>query len=224
MSISLSRVEHDIPLKAGDQIYGVYQSCIQFNQECDRPTYYIRDFVSSRDDFPFYRSGRAEDGSAFEYVSDDPQHHPKVDYFGFCSPVLTGFYLDAAKAEKARKAVYVEAFKTLRCRVIELTYYSVDNYQANEQHLKAWAKERSIQVLESIDQVVDNYQSKNYLAGQPSEAWSYYLSLLTSLEQQQRFDELYELWELSNRRPLAFIKNYEIDRDCYLRRSARSGC
>src|SRR5512147_1136549 len=108
----------DIFLKAGDQIYGVYQSCVQFNEESERPRYYIRDFVSSRDNFLFYRPDTTAEGSPMEYVSEDPKHYPKHDYFGFCSPQLIGFYLDEAKAEEARKSVYVNALKSLHYSVI----------------------------------------------------------------------------------------------------------
>lgn len=212
--INSPALELGIPLKVGDRIYGVYQSCVQYNEECKYPPYYIRHYVESRDNFPFYRPDETEDGGTFEYVSDAPAYHPKYNDFGFCTSRLVCYCVEKARAEEIAKVAYIDKFKNLPCRVIDLTDYPIDRFEENDQDLKAWAKAHDIQIADKVDEI-----ASTHLAWNISGAWQYYLCLLTSLQQQKRFDLLRELWELSKRRPLGFVQEYIIDRNCYLRLS-----
>lgn len=212
--INSSALELGIPLKVGDRIYGVYQSCVQYNEECEYPRYYIRHYVDSRNEFPFYRPDITENGEAFEYVSDAPEHSPKHNDFGFCNSRLICYCVEKARAEGIAKVAYIDKFKSLPCGIIDLTDYPIDEFEENDQVLKAWAKAHDIQIAEGIDKVASTHPTWNR-----SGAWQYYLCLLTSLHQQKQFNLLRELWELSKRRPLGFVQEYIIDRDCYLRLS-----
>lgn len=204
--VNSPKLEPGIPLRVGDRICGVYQSCVQYNEESLYPRYYIRHWVENHERFPFYRSdpARLTNGKIFEYVSDAPEYHPSYSVFGFCHPRLVCYCIEQTAAAESAKVAYNEKFRNLPCSVDELTNYPIGEFELNSVDLKAWVKAHDIKLSAEMP--------KN-----PSNAdWEYYRCVLRSLQQQEQFDLLRELWELSKRRPLGLVHEYVIDRNCYL--------
>jgi hypothetical protein len=212
-----------IPLRVGDRIYGVYQSCVERNSEDMGPSYYIRHFVDGHREFPFYREGKTKNGKFFEYVSDAPKHQPSHSDFGFCHPRLICYCFEQAVAEEAAKVAYCDKLNKLPCSIDELTEYSIGGlteYSIDELtddilvEMEADSVDLKVKALaeaHDVKLVVEVYENPN-----TDSDWAYYHCLLLSLQQQQQFDLLRELWELLKFRPLGFVHKHIIDRNCYL--------
>ncbi|BAU15489.1 pentapeptide repeat protein [Leptolyngbya sp. NIES-3755] len=203
--VKAPELEMGIPLRVGDRIYAAYQSAVAYGDDW----YYIYNFLYYEEDAEwfrenssFYHSCITSGGGQFEYVSDAPEDNLE-DVSD--EPHLIGFFIEQARAEQAAETAYRDKFKHLDCQI-----YDIDHSRQHEFDLKNWV---------DINQITVDVNFPDEREGWGNSNWQYNCCVLMSLQKQQQFDLLQELWEQLGYSPLGFVHEYVIDRNCYLRLS-----
>lgn len=153
-----------------------------------------------REEYPFYHPINTTDGKEFEYVSDAPKDNQLDEYY---DPKLIAYFVDQTQAEEAAKVAYCNKFRNLRCEIDQIS----KDTRNRSIDLNAWVKANNIQLDEELPE------------GWGDPNWQIERRVVMSLHRQKRFELLYSMWEQIGYRPLAFVNEYVIDRNCYLRLS-----
>ncbi|BAU15491.1 pentapeptide repeat protein [Leptolyngbya sp. NIES-3755] len=200
--IDAPELEMGIPLRIGDLLYGVYQSAVVYRGNY---RYSINCLIDEngmyREEYPCYYFGKTANGKASEYISDAPEDNRLYSDDACNYPSFVGYFVDRDVAEEAAKVAFIDKFKQLECDIDDIVWNTVRNTNI----LSWW------EALAPLDAML--------LGRFEGRAWEDISYTLKALREKQRFDLLPGLWNEMGISPLAFVHEYVIDRNCYLRLS-----